>query len=644
MLLLINKELEENRMQHFRYFKSNFFLLLDCFLIVLSAFIAYFFLIPYVSLPLTSYAILTFTTLVAFSISASFLKVCSNLYRYTNLTDMIRIFITILFSYFIAALTGLFWIEGMSIRFTFLGCLLSMLVVCGEHICVRIYFEYRRKQKTKEPYSKNVSVLVVGAGEAGRLFLQQTFKHFSPYKIIGFVDDDKRKHYMNLFGVPILGVVEDIPHLVLSKSIQQITIAIPSLHPKEMERIVSICLQTNVPVNLIPSIEDVMDGKLSVQRFREIDVVDLLGREEITLDSGLLSESIVGKVVLVSGAGGSIGSEICRIVCQFSPKQLILLGHGENSIYQICQELQNHYRNEIDFLPKIADIQDKERIRNIMKEYIPDIVYHAAAHKHVPLMEANPYEAIKNNVLGTINMAEAAKEANVGVFIMVSTDKAVNPPNVMGATKRMAEMIVTGLNEKGKTKFAAVRFGNVLGSRGSVVPLFKKQIQAGGPVTVTDFRMTRYFMTIPEASRLVIQAGALLNGGEIFVLDMGDPVKILDLAKKMIALCGYSEKEISILETGIRPGEKLYEELLIDSEKTGEKVFNKIFVGQALKGSIEETLAFVNSIEKYSPEKVRSEILSFAKQSIYEVQRPHKAHLKELPPKTIPIYSSSSAS
>ena len=319
---------------------------------------------------------------------------------------------------------------------------------------------------------------------------------------------------------------------------------------------------------------------------------------------------------MVTGAGGSIGSEICRQVMRFNPRKLLLLGHGENSIYLINRELQNKYRNkETEIIPIIADVQDRPRIDMIMQIYHPDIVYHAAAHKHVPLMEYNPVEAVKNNVIGTRNVAESAKLHNVESFVMVSTDKANNPPNVMGSTKRIAEMIVTGLNEEGHTKFSAVRFGNVLGSRGSVIPVFKEQIAKGGPVTVTDFRMTRYFMTIPEASRLVIQSGALAKGGEIFILDMGEPVKILDLAKQMIKMSGSSEDEIQIIESGIRPGEKLYEELLLDKERNDQQVFDKIFVGNIKGFSLEQVDEFVKTLDFSQPNVVGKKVVEFANAS-----------------------------
>ena len=364
----------------------------------------------------------------------------------------------------------------------------------------------------------------------------------------------------------------------------------------------------------MPKYEQVITGKLSVSKLQEIDIADLLGRKEVKLDQQSLKSNIKCKTVLVTGAGGSIGSELCRQIAQFCPARLLLLGHGENSIYLIHKELSSRYKDDIELIPIIADIQDRERIFHIMETYRPDRVYHAAAHKHVPLMEYNPTEAVKNNIYGTRNVAEAAKAAGVAKFVMISTDKAVNPPNVMGATKRVAEMVVTSLNEEGNTLFSAVRFGNVLGSRGSVVPLFKEQIAKGGPITVTDFRMTRYFMTIPEASRLVIQAGALMQGGEVFVLDMGEPVKILDLAKKMITLSGHTEEEIQIQEAGIRPGEKLYEELLSAKEKVNDQVYEKIFVGNVQSLPKIEVDSYVDSLLTLGANDLKDSLVKFAQQ------------------------------
>lgn len=386
-----------------------------------------------------------------------------------------------------------------------------------------------------------------------------------------------------------------------------------------MREVSEIVQATGAKLNRMPFIEDVLLGHADLSDIKKVDVTDVLGRDEVQLDMSQIARQLTGDIVLVSGAGGSIGSEISRQVARFNPSKLILLGHGELSIYSIEKELRADTNNNFEIVPVIADIQDRDRMFEVMAEHRPQHVYHAAAHKHVPLMEANPYEAVKNNIYGTKNIAEAAKAYGVESFVMISTDKAVNPPNVMGFTKRVAEMIVTGLNEPGKTKFAAVRFGNVLNSSGSVIPVFEKQIEEGGPVTVTDFRMTRYFMTIPEASRLVLQAGSLADGGEIFISDMGEPVKILDLAKKMIWLSGHSEKEIEIVESGIRPGEKLYEELLASDENTEEKVFDKIFIGKVNNLPLDLVMAFVESLKKMSKEELKKALVDFANNR-YEIQ------------------------
>ncbi|WP_035050152.1 polysaccharide biosynthesis protein [Carnobacterium jeotgali] len=593
--------------------KKSLYLLLDSSVILLAGVIAYFFLNPYVALPTTSYVFMVAFGIAGYSILAGYSGICATLYRYTSIKDMLIIFISITVSFGVTTTLAILLLAEMSYRYILLIYLISLLLVSGGHIVFRIFHDYKTGLSPEKKTAKKIRTLVVGAGDGGNLFIKNILKTSTDIKVVGIVDDNKTKHGMRLYGIPILGKATDIPMYTKKLGVEQITIAIPSLKPKQLEQILEICNKINLPVNLMPSIEDVMNGKLTVSRFREIDVVDLLGREEVTLDTKQISADLFGKTILVSGAGGSIGSEICRIISIFSPKKIILLGHGENSIYQIHRELNKKYVGKIEIVPVIADVQNRQRMFDIMEMYKPDIVYHAAAHKHVPMMESNTFEALRNNVYGTKNIAEASKAAKVGTFIMISTDKAVNPPNVMGATKRIAEMIVTSLNEKGQTNFAAVRFGNVLGSRGSVVPLFKEQIKAGGPVTVTDFRMTRYFMTIPEASRLVIQAGTLAKGGEIFVLDMGSPVKIVDLAKKVIKLSGFSDDEIPVIETGIRPGEKLYEELLIASENTGEKVYDKIFVGKAVMRSLEEVMVFLKTLEGCSEASLKEQLIYFAK-------------------------------
>ena len=356
--------------------------------------------------------------------------------------------------------------------------------------------------------------------------------------------------------------------------VEEIIIAIPSASGDTVREIVEICKETKASnLKILPGVHDILSGKITVSAIREVQVEDLLGRDPVWVDLQEVAQYLKDQVVLVTGAGGSIGSELCRQIVRFSPAQLILTGHGENSIFDIQQELKDY-----PISTEIFDIKDHEKVNIVFEKYKPSVVFHAAAHKHVPLMEANPEEALKNNILGTSRLAQAAHKNGVETFVFISTDKAVNPTSIMGASKRIAEMVIQNYNDKSATKFVAVRFGNVLGSRGSVIPTFKNQITAGGPVTVTDSRMTRYFMTIPEASQLVIQAGAMASGGEIFILDMGKPVKIVDLAKDLIRLSGLEpEKDIKIVFTGTRPGEKLFEELLTSEEGTTATKHKRIF-------------------------------------------------------------------
>jgi len=459
-------------------------------------------------------------------------------------------------------------------------------------------------------------VLVVGAGQGGTMLAKNLLTAQNPDRLpIIFVDDDISKQQLKVINITVAGTTKDIPKLVAKHGIDEIIIAIPSLGRVGIKSIYEDCSETNLPVKIMPSIEDVMTGKVAVNEMKEVQIEDLLGRDEVQLDMVAISNKLTDKVILVTGAGGSIGSEICRQVTNFKPKKLILVGHGENSIYTIHMELQQRSIGT-ELIPIIADIQDRARIFEVIEQYKPDVIYHAAAHKHVPLMEDNPREAVKNNIFGTKNIAEAAHEFDVKNFVMISTDKAVNPPNVMGATKRIAEMVVQNLAKNSQTKFAAVRFGNVLGSRGSVIPLFKKQIAAGGPVTVTHPDMTRYFMTIPEASRLVLQAGTLAGNGEIFVLDMGKPVKIVDLAKNLIQLSGFTEEEIKIEFTGLRPGEKMYEELLNKEEIQEEHVFPGIHIGKAVPLNNNELIEVLDSIMKLNNEKMQKLLINVANNKI----------------------------
>ena len=587
----------------------------DSLLLIAANIAAAKFMKPFVAIPMDLILISIGLSIGFYLFYGSLFKVFTRINRYTNLREIIAIFGSLSASDASSILILLFINRQYSLRLVIFAYLLSLLLIIGSRLIWRIYIETKNMRYVSADSAKNT--LIVGAGEGGRILYNSFLgsKTAQDIHVVGFVDDDPNKRNTYLSGKKVLGALKDIPELIEKYDIQMVTIAIPSLSRKKLRRIFELVESAHVKVNTMPSIEELASGKISVSRLKTIDVVDLLGRDEVELDIESIKDQITNKIILVTGAGGSIGSEICRQIIQFNPAKLLLLGHGENSIYLIDRELRTHHQNcPTEIVPIIADIQDREKINEIMEQYHPDIVYHAAAHKHVPLMEYNPKEAVKNNIFGTKNVAEAAKAARVKNFVMVSTDKANNPPNVMGSTKRIAEMIVTGLNEEGCTKFSAVRFGNVLGSRGSVIPVFREQIAKGGPITVTDFRMTRYFMTIPEASRLVIQSGALAKGGEIFILDMSEPVKIVDLAKNMIRLSGYSEDEIEIVEIGIRPGEKLYEELLLDKERNEEAVYEKIFVGNIKGYSLAKVMEVVSHLPQ-EEKKLAQAVVSFANES-----------------------------
>ena len=595
-----------------RNVKRIILLAMDMILILLSMILSREFLDIIVDIPNEQFYIAVVFVQIVYVAIAIRLKVFSLITRYTGTKTYVKIGGSLLCAYVFLLLFSTFIWKNFSYRFILVAFITSFVAL----IVPRLIWKYMHEQSKVQQASENqpIRTLVVGAGDGGNLFINTVEEKKINIEIVGIIDQDPNKLGSFIRSYKVLGDRNNIPRLVEELNVEQVTIAIPSLSGRDREAIVAICKSVGVPVNNMPSIEDIFSGDVTVSDFQEIDIADLLGRPEVVLNQEELNTYFEGKTILVTGAGGSIGSEICRQIARFSPKRLLLLGHGENSIYLIHRELQEKYGKSLELIPVIADIQDRERIFDIMATYRPNVVYHAAAHKHVPLMEYNPHEAVKNNIFGTKNVAEAAKAANVEKFVMISTDKAVNPPNVMGATKRVAEMIVTGLNESGKTQFAAVRFGNVLGSRGSVVPVFKDQVKKGGPVTVTDFRMTRYFMTIPEASRLVIQAGHLAKGGEIFILDMGEPVQILELARKVIMLSGKTEEEIGIVESGIRPGEKLYEELLSSEERVSEQIHEKIFVGRVTNKDQDSVQTFIHSLLSLDRKELKDVLIEFAKQ------------------------------
>ena len=449
----------------------------------------------------------------------------------------------------------------------------------------RFSYRFIRNTKHKSQNKKNdIRVMIIGAGEAGNSIIKEIVNsNFSTMTIGCIIDDDPKKWGSFIQGIKVVGGREKILECVDVYGIDEIFIAIPSASKKSIRELLEICKDTECKLRSLPGIYQLVNGEVNISQLRDVEVEDLLGREPIRVDLDSILSYVRGKVVLVTGGGGSIGSELCRQIAQHNPRQLIIVDIYENNVYDVQQELQYKYP-QLDLLVLIASVRNTNRMNSIFETYRPEIVYHAAAHKHVPLMETSPNEAVKNNVFGTWKTAQAAAYYGTKKFVMISTDKAVNPTNIMGASKRICEMIIQTFNRHYDTEFVAVRFGNVLGSNGSVIPLFKRQIAQGGPVTVTHPDIIRYFMTIPEAVSLVLQAGAYAKGGEIFVLDMGEPVKILDLAKNLIRLSGYKEGEdIEIKFTGLRPGEKLFEELLMEEEGLTDTANSRIHIGKPIE-------------------------------------------------------------
>lgn len=587
---------------------SLFFI--DSLIIISSIYACYLFLYPYASVLTNEMLFIsTIALFIAWHSFAWHYGLYRKIWAYASIDELKSIVMAVTFTILVAAVMQYTYSTQLYVRTLMLSWLLLVFFFGASRLSLRLIQEQAIRRKAV----LTSRTMVIGAGQAGRMIARHMKDNpeWGRNPVI-FVDDDKKKWGLEMLGIEVVGALDNIPAYVVDHRIDQIVIAIPSLSKKAMAELTKKCLDTGAKTQTIPRIEDLMTGKIQVSDIRDVKIEDLLGREEVKLDMQAINEQLSGKSIMVTGAGGSIGSEICRQIAKFNPAEILLLGHGENSIYTIDMELRAKVPKTTKIVPIIADVQDRERIFHVIKTLKPDLIYHAAAHKHVPLMEANPLEAVKNNIFGTKNVAEAADKFGVGSFVMISTDKAVNPPNIMGATKRFAEMIVQNLAVNSNTTFAAVRFGNVLGSRGSVVPLFKQQIAAGGPITVTDENMTRYFMTIPEASRLVIQAGLLASGGEVFVLDMGEPVKIVDLARNLIKLSGFEENDIKIQFSGMRPGEKLYEELLDESEIQTDKIFPKIYIGKATPISQVEMSRVLKQLPDLGPEETKEILLKLA--------------------------------
>lgn len=521
----------------------------------------------------------------------------TSLWRYASIDELIQIAFAVFATSLVEYIFGIAFSLRQPRSVYLINAMLTFFFIGFSRIGYRIL---RRAKAAYSPYKEQQkNVLVIGGGQAGSMVIKEMKENPElGYYPAAVIDDDKGKSKTAIHGVPVLGGRNNIKSAMIQKNIDEIIIALPSAPKSEIRNIIEICKSTKCKLKTLPGVYEIINGKVSLNMIRDVNIDDLLGRDEIFLHTEEISEYIKDETVLITGGGGSIGSELSRQIAKFRPKKIIIFDIYENNAYELENELKLQYKTTIDIQVKIGSVRDKSRLRQVFSKYRPGVVFHAAAHKHVPLMEMNPAEAVKNNVFGTLNMVQASDEYNVKKFVLISTDKAVNPTNIMGATKRLAEMIVQSMDKHSNTEFVAVRFGNVLGSNGSVIPLFKKQIAAGGPVTVTHPDITRYFMTIPEATQLVIQAGAMAKGGEIFILDMGLPVKIEDLARDLIRLSGLEpDKDIKIEYIGLRPGEKLYEELMLAEEGIKATTHENIFVGKPLDLSFDEVMSGVRMLQ-----------------------------------------------
>ncbi len=533
--------------------------------------------------------------LVTFAVA----KFYNTMWQFASLDELFQIFFGTTAASIIITLVGYTLAEKRFPNGVYvMGWLLTLFFVGFSRFSFRIVRRMKRRnqlsQRDKEEFHR---VMIIGAGEMGSLVIKEmkTAPQSKGIPVVA-IDDNRSKKGTRIHGVRVVGGREAIPRMAIRYNVDQILLAIPSTKKKDLQDILNICAKTGCQLKTVPALYEIMEKRMEPVAIRDVDIIDLLGRDEINLNVEEISGYLQDKTVLVTGGGGSIGSELCRQIAYFNPKKLIIFDIYENNAYDLQNELLMRFK-DLNLEVLIGSVRDKARIEHVFEVCKPDVVFHAAAHKHVPLMELSPGEAVKNNVFGTLNVAQAADKYGVKRMVMISTDKAVNPTNVMGATKRICELIIQYYSRHSKTGFVAVRFGNVLGSNGSVIPLFKKQIAAGGPVTVTHPDIIRYFMTIPEAARLVIQAGGMAHGGEIFILDMGQPVKIVDLARNLIRLSGFEpDVDIKIVYTGLRPGEKLYEELLLDSEGGCEKTAHElIYIGTPIKFN-EQT--FLNDIDE----------------------------------------------
>lgn len=604
----------ERRISVMKRFRKQLLFIADGFILISVALVLAQFSLRYSSIGevisntnLVQHLALLYVCTVLFQL---LLRTYDSLWRYAESREYMFLFL--------AALGGFFLYEILSRYVLYIGVipfLLLLAIACLwilGMLLLRFAYRVYRSRIIYKRQGKGIPVAVVGAGAAGVQLLEELQSNpDSRYNVRCFFDDDLGKIGKRIHGVEVKGRIADLPARLRAMEIREVLVAIPSIsEERRYEILTTLSALDGVKVTVLPSTLDLVERKTIRSQLREIQIEDLLERDPIQLDAAAVDSFLGGKVVMVTGGGGSIGSELCRQIAKHNPKRLVIVDIYENNAYDIQQELRYQYRDQLNLSVEIASIRDRARVWQLFETYRPEVVFHAAAHKHVPLMEVSPQEAVRNNVFGSLNLVQAADAFGVGKFIQISTDKAVNPTSVMGATKRLCEMILQSMSGRSKTDYAAVRFGNVLGSNGSVVPLFKRQIAAGGPVTITDKRIIRYFMTIPEAAQLVLQAGAMAAQNELYVLDMGKPVKILDLAENLIRLSGCMPyRDIDIVETGLRPGEKLYEELLIASRDIKKTENNKIFVEQQppiTAEELDEKLAVLRDVlDQNDPSAVR---------------------------------------
>lgn len=576
-------------------------LLMDVMSIIVASFLAIYIRFDFAFSQIPKEYLLKFEHLIVYNIVVTLMffalwRLYKSVWRYASATELLNIVFATTCAALAQLVLSLLLGERMPRSYYVLYWFLLFCMTCGIRFSYRILRIVNQKRNDIIDKKKRTNVLLIGAGAAANAILKEIeTSQYLNLDVKCIVDDNMGSHGKYMRGVPIVGDRNKIPDAVGEYNIDEIIFAIPTANTQTRKEILNICKETGCKLRTLPGMFQLINGDISISKLKEVEIEDLLGREPIRVNNEEVLNYVKGKVVMVTGGGGSIGSELCRQIAGHSPKQLIIVDIYENNAYDIQQELKRKYP-ELNLVVLIASVRNTLRMNNIFEEYKPQMVYHAAAHKHVPLMEDSPNEAIKNNVLGTYKIAQAADKYGVEKFVLISTDKAVNPTNIMGASKRLCEMVVQMMNQKSRTNFVAVRFGNVLGSNGSVIPLFKKQIAEGGPVTVTHPDIIRYFMTIPEAVSLVLQAGVYAKGGEIFVLDMGQPMKIADLAANLIKLSGYKVGEdIEIKFTGLRPGEKMYEELLMDEEGLKKTANKMIFIGKPIEFDSE---VFVGQLEQ----------------------------------------------